>query len=158
MKNKNLKLKLKDRPIFKTLIAKGKPILSGVLATVGDLLGKDSLITLGKIVSGSKELTGDEIAEANHQIDVDLEHFRIEEENKTERWKYDMQSDSFLSKNIRPMTVAAVILVFIYVMIAGIHGKTISDAYVGLLGTVILTIIGGYFTLRWDEKRKSKNK
>lgn len=158
-------LKLKDRPIFKKLIDKGKnlmkngkPILGNALAIIGDLTGKQSLETLGNLIGGSKDLSGDEIADAQYEIGIDLQKFEIEEANKTERWKYDMQSDSFMSKNIRPYTVATVVILLVYVIIAGIHGKTMSDAYVGMFSVIVTTVIGGYFTLRWDEKRKAKNK
>ena len=65
----------------------------------------------------------------------------------TERWKVDMQSDSWLSKNIRPLVliflvVSTVLLIFID---AGIIDFEVKASWVDLLQLVLITVIGAYF-------------
>ena len=74
----------------------------------------------------------------------------------TERWKVDMNSDSWLSKNIRPMVliflvVATVLMIFID---AGVVQFEVKDTWVDLLQLVLITVIGAYFGGRSLEKVK----
>tara|TARA_R100001510_G_C7635374_1_gene193629 strand:+ start:255 stop:641 length:387 start_codon:yes stop_codon:yes gene_type:complete len=74
----------------------------------------------------------------------------------TERWKLDMQSDSWLSKNIRPLVliflcVSTVLLIFID---AGIITFNVKASWVDLLQLVLITVIGAYFGGRSIEKVK----
>jgi len=74
----------------------------------------------------------------------------------TERWKVDTQSDSWLSKNIRPLVliflvVSTVLLIFID---AGIIAFEVKASWVDLLQLVLITVIGAYFGGRSLEKVK----
>jgi hypothetical protein len=74
----------------------------------------------------------------------------------TERWKMDMTSDSWLSKNIRPLVliflvVSTVLLVFID---AGVIAFEVKASWVDLLQLVLITVIGAYFGGRSLEKVK----
>ena len=74
----------------------------------------------------------------------------------TERWKVDMNSDSWLSKNIRPLVliflvVSTVLLVFID---AGVIAFEVKSSWVDLLQLVLITVIGAYFGGRSIEKTK----
>ena len=74
----------------------------------------------------------------------------------TERWKMDMASDSWLSKNIRPLVlvflvVATVLLIFID---AGAISFVVEDKWTDLLQLVLITVIGAYFGGRSLEKVK----
>jgi|TARA_R110000822_G_scaffold12421_1_gene44999 hypothetical protein len=74
----------------------------------------------------------------------------------TERWKVDMNSDSWLSKNIRPivlvfLVVATVLLIFID---AGTIRFVVEDKWTDLLQLVLITVIGAYFGGRSLEKVK----
>ena len=74
----------------------------------------------------------------------------------TERWKLDMNSDSWLSKNIRPLVlvflvVSTVLLVFID---AGAISFDVKYSYVYLLQLVLITVFGAYFGGRSLEKVK----
>ena len=85
---------------------------------------------------------------ANHEVEM--------EKNITERWKMDMQSDSWLSKNIRPLVlvflvVSTVLLIFID---AGAITFTVQDKWTDLLQLVLITVIGAYFGGRSLEKVK----
>ena len=74
----------------------------------------------------------------------------------SERWKSDMNSDSWLSKNVRPMTlifliICTMLLIFID---AGFLSFDVKDSYVDLLQLVLITVIGAYFGGRSLEKVK----
>jgi len=74
----------------------------------------------------------------------------------SERWKVDMNSDSWLSKNIRPLVliflvVATVLMIFID---AGVLAFEVKDTWVDLLQLVLITVIGAYFGGRSLEKVK----
>ena len=78
------------------------------------------------------------------------------EKNVTDRWNADMNSDSWLSKNVRPMVliflvVCTVLLIFID---AGHLKFNVKESYVDLLQIVLITVIGAYFGGRSLEKRK----
>ena len=74
----------------------------------------------------------------------------------TDRWKVDMASDSWLSKNIRPLVliflcVSTVLLIFID---AGVISFEVKASWVDLLQLVLITVIGAYFGGRSLEKVK----
>mgnify|MGYP003631607770 FL=1 len=74
----------------------------------------------------------------------------------TERWKMDMNSDSWLSKNIRPLVlvflvVSTVLLIFID---GGVISFKVEDKWTDLLQLVLITVIGAYFGGRSLEKVK----
>ena len=78
------------------------------------------------------------------------------QKNVTERWKADMQSDSWLSKNVRPLTLAfllvsTVILIFID---AGFIDFQVKNSWVDLLQLVLISVVGAYFGGRSLEKIK----
>ena len=78
------------------------------------------------------------------------------EANISDRWKADMNSDSWLSKNVRPMVliflvVCTVLMIFID---AGTISFTVEEKWTDLLQLVLITVIGAYFGGRSFEKRK----
>tara|TARA_R100001594_G_scaffold149619_2_gene207984 strand:- start:80 stop:463 length:384 start_codon:yes stop_codon:yes gene_type:complete len=82
------------------------------------------------------------------------------QKNVTDRWKADMNSDSWLSKNVRPLTLifmltCTMLLIFID---AGYIDFQVKPHFADLLQIVLITIVGSYFGGRSIEKLKSKNK
>ena len=78
------------------------------------------------------------------------------QKNVTERWKVDMASDSWLSKNVRPLVliflvVSTVLMVFID---AGVIAFEVKASWIDLLQLVLITVIGAYFGGRSAEKFK----
>ena len=126
---------------------------------------------LGKIFSaGASELvknvggvldnlttTKEEKLEAETKIkDLVMGYEAEMQKQVTERWKVDMQSDSWLSKNIRPLVliflvVSTVLLIFID---AGVIEFEVKATWVDLLQLVLITVIGAYFGGRSFEKIK----
>ena len=101
--------------------------------------------------------TKDEKLEAKRLLkQVILSHEAEMEKNITDRWSADMNSDSWLSKNVRPMTliflvVSTVLMIFID---AGTIQFTVEEKWTDLLQLVLITVIGAYFGGRSLEKRK----
>ena len=80
------------------------------------------------------------------------------QKNVTERWKTDMNSDSWLSKNVRPLVliflvVSTVLMVFID---AGVIEFEVKPSWIDLLQLVLITVIGSYFGGRSYEKINRK--
>ena len=78
------------------------------------------------------------------------------QKNVTERWKVDMNSDSWLSKNVRPLVliflvVSTVLMVFID---AGVIEFEVKANWIDLLQLVLITVIGAYFGGRSIEKTR----
>jgi len=78
------------------------------------------------------------------------------EKTITDRWKADMNSDSWLSKNIRPMTLAFLVIstVLMIFIDAGTIEFIVEDKWTDLLQIVLITVIGAYFGGRSLEKVK----
>ena len=99
----------------------------------------------------------EEKLEAEQKVKELISSYEIEmEKNITERWKMDMKSDSWLSKNIRPLVliflvVSTVLMIFID---AGAISFNVEDKWTDLLQLVLITVIGAYFGGRSLEKVK----
>ena len=126
---------------------------------------------LNKIFSGgTKELvegvggvldslttTKEEKLEAQRKIQELVSDYETKmEQNITDRWKADMNSDSWLSKNVRPLVliflvVSTVLMIFID---AGTIAFEVEAKWTDLLQLVLITVIGAYFGGRTMEKRK----
>ena len=78
------------------------------------------------------------------------------EKEISSRWNADMNSDSWLSKNIRPMTLAFLVIstVLMIFIDAGVIAFEVKDTWVDLLQLVLITVIGAYFGGRSLEKTK----
>lgn len=76
----------------------------------------------------------------------------IEQENITERWRSDMGSDSWLSKNIRPMSLIAIFIAFFLFTMMSAFGYNAQESFVNLLGQWGQIIFLAYFGGRTVEK------
>ena len=101
--------------------------------------------------------SAEEKLEAERKIKELVSNYEIEMEKQiTERWSMDMKSDSWLSKNIRPLVliflvVSTVLMIFID---AGVIAFEVKASWVDLLQLVLITVIGAYFGGRSFEKIK----
>jgi len=75
-----------------------------------------------------------------------------EENNVSQRWDADMSSDSWLSKNIRPMSLIAIFVGYFLFSMMSAFGYNANEAYVNLLGQWGMLIMGAYFGGRTIEK------
>jgi len=120
----------------------------------GGLLGKADNIIDEVVTSKEEKIT---LKNAMQKMLLDSE--AVVQENVTERWKADMNSDSWLSKNVRPLVliflvVCTMLLVFID---AGVIDFKVEDKWISLLEITLLTVIGAYFGGRSIEKVKNTN-
>ena len=101
--------------------------------------------------------TKDEKLESNRKIKELVVNHQIEvEKNVTARWQSDMNSDSWMSKNVRPLVlifliVCTMLLVFID---SGSIKFVVEEKWTDLLQLVLITVIGAYFGGRSVEKLK----
>tara|TARA_Y100000114_G_scaffold105977_1_gene99247 strand:- start:1101 stop:1487 length:387 start_codon:yes stop_codon:yes gene_type:complete len=126
---------------------------------IGNLLSKGTA-ELVKNVGGvidNLHTSAEEKLDAERKIKDMIMSYEAEMQKQvTERWKLDMNSDSWLSKNIRPLVlvflvVATVLLIFID---AGVITFQVQDKWTDLLQLVLITVIGAYFGGRSLEKVK----
>lgn len=89
-------------------------------------------------------------------IEFELKELEILESNLTERHKNDMQSDSWMSKNVRPIILLFSWLLLTIMMIFAWFNKSLPSNYVSLFETLSLAVTGGYFALRTVEKEMKK--
>ena len=139
-------------------------LLRGVVKTGKNVAPKlVDAITGGKVsdiisaISSDKELTEDE----KQMLIKELEQDVIEMQEITKRWESDNLSDSWLSKNIRPLSLAFLTLsMFLYVILdSSLEGFKISSEWVSLLGNLLMLAYSAYFGARALEKvTKIKNK
>ena len=101
--------------------------------------------------------SGEEKLEAERKIKELVANYEVEmEKNITSRWEADLKSDSWLSKNVRPLVlifliVCTMLLIFID---AGALNFEVKSSWVDLLQLVLITVIGAYFGGRSLEKVK----
>ena len=82
----------------------------------------------------------------------DTQLFEADQNNITERWTADMASDSWLSKNIRPLALVAIFAAYVVFALMSAYGFNVNQSYVELLGQWGIIIFGAYFTSRGAEK------
>jgi len=111
---------------------------------------EERLIELG-IEKAKMELAELELLAKAAQSDAD---------NVTDRWKSDMSSDSWLSKNIRPMSLIAIFVGYFLFTMMSAFGYSPQESFVSLLGTwgqiVFLAYFGGRTVEKLAEIRSSK--
>jgi hypothetical protein len=101
----------------------------------------------------------DEKLAAELKVKELISNYEIEmEKTITDRWTADMNSDSWLSKNIRPMTLAFLVIstVLMIFIDAGTINFVVEEKWTDLLQIVLITVIGAYFGGRSLEKVKKK--
>ena len=109
------------------------------------------------VVIDNLHTSKEEKLEAERKIKEIIANYEVEmEKNITSRWEADLKSDSWLSKNVRPMVlifliVCTMLLIFID---AGAIKFNVKDSYIDLLQMVLITVIGAYFGGRSFEKVK----
>ena len=120
------------------------PILTSVIdKIIPDPKAKaDAQIELAKLAQDG------ELAKIANETDL----FKTEQNNLSARHSSDMSSDSWLSKNIRPMTLIAIFIgYFIFAMMSA-YGLDANEAYVKLLGEWGMLVMSFYFGGRTLEK------
>ena len=133
--------------------AVGGPLGGMAVKAIADKLGVPASVSeVTKALESNPEL-------ALKLKEIDTRAFEAETKAVSERWQADMASDSWLSKNIRPMTLIAIFVA--YFIFAGLSAANINvnESYVKLLGEWGQLIMLAYFGGRTAEKiMEKKNK
>ncbi|UOF81564.1 holin [Bacteriophage sp.] len=128
------------------------------------MFGIDDIVGAGlKIID---KVIPDPQAKAQAQIELqklandghlaDLQADMNEQDNVSKRWEADLNSDSWLSKNIRPMTLIAILCGYFIFATASAFELNVKQAYVELLGQWGMLIMSAYFGGRTLEKIMAK--
>jgi hypothetical protein len=87
------------------------------------------------------------------KLQADIEAYKVEQENVSARWTADMNSDSWLSKNIRPLTMIFILSAYLLLAIGdGADWFDVADNFVELLGQWGMLVMSAYFGGRTLEK------
>jgi hypothetical protein len=89
---------------------------------------------------------------ANEGKLAELQADMNEQNNISDRWKADLASDSWLSKNIRPMSLIAIFTGYFLFAMMSAFGYEANESYVTLLGNWGMLVFGAYFGSRSLEK------
>jgi hypothetical protein len=124
-----------------------------VLETVGELLpDQGALGVVKRLIDLEPNMTAQEKMEFEKML---MEYESNAQDNVTERWKSDMMSDSWLSKNIRPMILMYLMLSFtIFVVTDSIENVAfnINESYIDVFSVLMTTAFTAYFAGRSYEK------
>ena len=142
-----------------------KEVAPDILNLLGTVTGVESLNKLGDTIRKDSSISQQDkdilLAEIQKDIAVEQEITKREAEI-SKRWESDSHSDSWLSKNIRPLALVFLLTSTIIILIldASIGGFKVQEYWVTLLGSMSVTALGGYFALREigkfvDKKYKS---
>jgi len=144
------KKKFKDTKVGQFLLGK-----SGVLDSIGDVLPDKGLLGVVKnLINKDESLPPIDKETALKLIEQDI----IEAQEVSKRWESDMASDSWLSKNTRPMSLiflTIMTIAFIWVDSHGYIDFTVEQEWINLLKTLTTTVYVAYFGSRGAEKYKS---
>ena len=86
------------------------------------------------------------------KMNADLEAYKTEQDNLTKRAEADMGSDSWMAKNIRPITLAYILTAYLLLAILDGTAIDVGDAFVELLGQWGMLVMSFYFGGRTLEK------
>jgi hypothetical protein len=124
---------------------------SAVTALASKFGVSDSVDAVAKAIAGDPAATA-KLAE------VEADFAKAELEAVTKRWEADMKSDSYLSKNIRPMTLIAILSAYFLFAMMSAFNVNVNETYVKLLGEWGQLIMLAYFGGRTVEKVMEKRK
>ena len=139
--------KIKDTKLGSWLADKAP----GILGVVGDLLPDKGALGIVKNLIDKDPAVDSE--EAQRVIDAEVKF----QENVSARWAADMGSDVKLAKLVRPLTLLALMTMFMLTMVFDSVDTlpfNVKDSYVSLLEILMLTAFGAYFAGRTIEKVK----
>jgi hypothetical protein len=112
----------------------------------------DSVDAVAKAIAGDPQ-AAQKIAETELEFaKLAADVIKNEDNNISTRWNADMSSDSWLSKNIRPMSLVAIFAGYFLFAMMSAFGLNANEAYVTLLGQWGMLIMGAYFGGRTVEK------
>lgn len=105
----------------------------------------DSVDAVAKAIVGDPKAT-EKIKEYELELTkVAMDAQKNEDNNVTDRWKSDNQSDSWLNKNIRPATLVYLLSTYNVFALMSAFGHQVNESYVNLLGQWGMLVMTAYF-------------
>ena len=150
MKNKK---KFKETKVGLFLKEKAPAILDGI----GEILPDQGGFGLVKnLISSDEQIPQEDKEKAMKLLELDIQEMK----DVSSRWRSDMKSDSWLSKNTRPLTlIYLTVASTILMIIDSFHTMfDVDEAWVSLLKTLLVTVYVAYFGSRGAEKITKINK
>ena len=127
-----------------------------ILSTIFSGGTKDLVEGVGDVIDNLHTSEEEKLA-AGQKIKELVSNYEVEMEKQiTDRWKSDMASDSWLSKNVRPMVLVFLVITTVLMIFidAGMISFEVEAKWTDLLQLVLITVIGAYFGGRSLEKVK----
>lgn len=114
-------------------------------------------LTSGDVSGAIKELSDNSNELTQEQREVALELVKLDmkaQEDVTNRWKYDMESDNWLSKNVRPLALIFLTVATVLIAISDSMNWNfnVDNSWIDLLKTLLITVYTAYFAGRSFEK------
>jgi hypothetical protein len=122
-------------------------LTGGLIKDVGNVI--DKLTTTDEERLAAKQKIQELLEKADQDAQTQI----------TDRWKLDMQSDSFLSKNIRPLVLIYLTVIFTALAFfdGNIGGFKVAEEYIPIFQSLLITVYGAYFVGRtWEKTKKIK--
>ena len=122
-------------------------LTGGLIKDVGNVI--DKLTTTDEERLAAKQKIQELLEKADQDAQTQI----------SERWKLDMQSDSFLSKNIRPLVLIYLTVIFTALAFfdGNIGGFKVAEEYIPIFQSLLITVYGAYFVGRtWEKAKKIK--
>ena len=122
-------------------------LTGGLIKDVGNVI--DKLTTTDEERLAAKQKIQELLEKADQDAQTQI----------SERLKLDMQSDSFLSKNIRPLVLIYLTVIFTALAFfdGNIGGFKVAEEYIPIFQSLLITVYGAYFVGRtWEKSKKSK--
>ncbi len=146
MAKKNKK-KFKDTKVGVFLKEKAPKILNGI----GEILPDSGVYGVVKnLITTDNEMTPADKETAMKLLEIDL----VEMQSISDRWQYDMKSDSWLSKNTRPLAlIYLTVCMTMYIILDSLQmAFDMKEVWIELLQTLLVTVYVAYFGSRGAEK------
>ena len=125
---------------------------------IGGLIGK-ILPEAGKIIDNLHTSGEEKMAARQKMEELLVSAEQAAQKEISARWDADMKSDAWLPKNIRPLTLIFLTIVFVIISVfdGNLGEFSISDSYIPVYQTLLMTVYAAYFAGRSIEKIKGKS-
>ena len=122
-----------------------------ILNGIGEILPDNGVYGIVKnLITTDNEMTSADKETAMKLLEIDL----VEMQSISDRWQYDMKSDSWLSKNTRPLTlIYLTVCMTLYIILDSLQmAFDMKEVWIELLQTLLVTVYVAYFGSRGAEK------
>jgi len=132
------------------LLKQGKEVAPELLKIASNVTGIEALELLANKIGADAVLSETDKKLLLEELNFD----KIEMQETTKRWVSDNNTDSYLTRNIRPLTLAFLTAtLFVYIILdSSLDGFKIAPEWIDLLSSLLLLVYGGYFGMRSAEK------